>query len=463
MDMTTLQGGVFLIKFPCDEIAPRTMKVVVAWGFMCISVSAHKWRGTGTLIISYCERRAFAIKLLVWKQYWIRKLDLRMHDKIAWLIKHVSLIQWLYRKVMSLCFRIMGLFIHVDDHLVLLSSYGGDQFSDSPKVLFEAMRADPRFAEYRYVWAFADPSKFDIKGASLVKIDTLSYFRTALRAKIWITNVNIERGLHFKKKSQIYLNTWHGTGPKKGGNAVAGRKDYDFSYVDIMCCDGAYTKTMLEKYWNAKESSMLMCGRPREDELFELTEADRKHIRQELKIPDDKKVILYMPTWREYGNKELTWSLWEEKLKDEYVMLIRAHHFSKSEVFSGANSAFWIDASEYPDVNKLYWIADILISDYSSAFFDYGLLGKPMICYAYDYDQFEKSTGLLMDMKHEFPNGIMETEEDAIRAICCMNYEQVAQKCREYCASYVTHPVNATQCCIERLYTLICKVVSTEE
>ena len=135
-----------------------------------------------------------------------------MHDKIAWLIKHIPFIQWLYQKVMSLVFRVMGLFISVDDKLVLLSSYGGDQYSDSPKVIFEAMKTDSRFTGYHFVWAFGDPSKFDVPGADKVKIDTLSYFKTALRAKVWITNVNIERGLHFKKKSQVYLNTWHGNG-----------------------------------------------------------------------------------------------------------------------------------------------------------------------------------------------------------------------------------------------------------
>ena len=50
-----------------------------------------------------------------------------MHDKLAWLIKHVTFINWLYQKIMSLCFRLIGLFIPVDEKLVLLSSYGGDQ------------------------------------------------------------------------------------------------------------------------------------------------------------------------------------------------------------------------------------------------------------------------------------------------------------------------------------------------
>ena len=255
-----------------------------------------------------------------------------MHDKIAWLIKHIPFIQLVYQKVMSLVFRVMGLFISVDDKLVLLSSYGGDQYSDSPKVLFEAMKADPRFTGYRYVWAFGNPEKFDVPGAEKVKIDTLSYFKTALRAKVWITNVNIERGLHFKKKSQVYLNTWHGTGPKKGGNAVKGRKDYDFSYVDIVCVDGKYARDEMVNWFNAKDEHLLYSGRPREDELFSFTYDDTKRVRSTLKIPDDKKILLYMPTWREYGNLELNTELWEKELSAEYVMLVRAHHFAKKGI-----------------------------------------------------------------------------------------------------------------------------------
>ena len=374
-----------------------------------------------------------------------------MHDKIAWLIKHIPFIQLVYQKVMSLVFRVMGLFISVDDKLVLLSSYGGDQYSDSPKVLFEAMKADPRFTGYRYVWAFGNPEKFDVPGAEKVKIDTLSYFKTALRAKVWITNVNIERGLHFKKKSQVYLNTWHGTGPKKGGNAVKGRKDYDFSYVDIVCVDGKYARDEMVNWFNAKDEHLLYSGRPREDELFSFTYDDTKRVRSTLKIPDDKKILLYMPTWREYGNLELDTELWEKELSAEYVMLVRAHHFAKKGI-SVSGDRFWIDVSSYPDVNDLYWVADSLISDYSSAFFDFGLLGKPMVCFGYDYEKYEAGNGFLMDLKNEFPSGIKRTESEVIRFIKTMDYETESNRCKVYVDGYVKHPGNATQMCIDKIY-----------
>jgi CDP-glycerol glycerophosphotransferase len=382
-----------------------------------------------------------------------------MHDKLAYIIKHYAWVQCLYRVVMSFCLRVLGLFVGSDEHLVLLSSMSGDQFTGSPKVLFEAMQKDPRFADFHYVWAFSHPDKYQVAGAGVVKMDSFAYFKTALRAKVWITDVNIERGLNFKKKHTIYLNAWHGTGPKKGGNAIAGRKDYDFSRVDIFCCDGQYTHDVFIKWFGATDASMLWCGRPREDELMEMTDADRSRVRKELGIADDTKAILYMPTWREGKLPTIDQALWEKTLGSGYCVLTRAHHFTKESSSVHANSTFWKDVSDYPNVNELYMAADILISDYSSAFFDYGLLKKPMVCFAPDYDDYKANYGLFMDLEKEFPHGVMRSENDVLKHIVTMDDEQESAKCGAYCASYVTHDQNATAACMNR----ICELLNDEE
>ena len=130
-----------------------------------------------------------------------------MHDFFASLIKHNSLIQFIYRKSMSLVFNLCKLIVKVDPKLVLLSSFGGDQYSDSPKILYQNMKNNPKFKDYKYIWVKSKNEGFENLDEKQVKVDTLSYFLTALRAGIWITNVNIERGLHFKNKRTIYLNT----------------------------------------------------------------------------------------------------------------------------------------------------------------------------------------------------------------------------------------------------------------
>lgn len=377
-----------------------------------------------------------------------------MRNTLEYMIKHNAFVQLCYRKIVSFFFKILGCFVKTDPKLVLLTSMSGDQYSDSPKVLFQAMIKDDQFKDYHYAWAFKNPEKFIIPRASIIKIDTMHYFITALKAKIWITNVNIERGLNFKKKNTIYLNTWHGTGPKKGGNAVPGRKDYDFSRVDIFCCDGQYTHDVFMKWWNTKEESMLWCGRPREDELFQLNEVDKNQIKKQLGLPLDKKIVLYMPTWRENDINLFSWEKWKEKLGTKYIILERIHHFNKDSI-SQLNHDYIVDVTSYDDVNKLYLIADVLVSDYSSAFFDYGLLGKPMLCYAPDYDLYCKNPGLFMDLKEEFPGGIKKREEDIVNDLLTMDYSKASIATQEYVNHYVSHPVNATESCINRLKELI--------
>lgn len=377
-----------------------------------------------------------------------------MRSCLEYLIKHNAFVQLCYRKIVSAFFKILGCFIKTDPKLVLLTSMSGDQYNDSPRVLFKAMLKDDYFKTYHYIWAFKNPEKFNVPHAETIKIDTMRYFIVALKAKIWITNVNIERGLDFKKKNTIYLNTWHGTGPKKGGNAVPGRKDYDFSRVDIFCCDGQYTHDVFMKWWNTKEESMLWCGRPREDELFQLNEVDKNQIKKQLGLPLDKKIVLYMPTWRENDINLFSWEKWKEKLGTKYIILERIHHFNKDSI-SQLNHDYIVDVTSYDDVNKLYLIADVLVSDYSSAFFDYGLLGKPMLCYAPDYDLYCKNPGLFMDLKEEFPGGIKKREEDIVNDLLTMDYSKASIATQEYVNHYVSHPVNATESCINRLKELI--------
>ena len=375
-----------------------------------------------------------------------------MHDKIAYLIKHYLWVQKIYRFIFNILLSLIGMFVKTDDKLVLLSSYGGKNFGDSPGVLCEAMKGNKLFSGYKYVWA----TEHELNNET-VRIDTIDYFLTALRAKIWITNVNIERGLSFKKKGTIYLNTWHGTGPKKGGNAVAGRNDYDFSSVDILCIDGKYMHDVMLKYFGAREENLLYSGRPREDELFAFSSDDSLSIKARLGIPFEKKVILYMPTWREYQPKDIDYELWQEMLGDEYVVLVRAHHFSKNVKLDRKIDECFIDVTNYNNVNELYYIADILISDYSSAFFDYGLLRKPMFCYAYDYERYVTDYGLFMDLEAEFPRGVKRTEIELLEAIKSMDYESYAKECGDYCYSYVNHEGNATKVCIQRLVELLDK------
>lgn len=381
-----------------------------------------------------------------------------MKTRLEYILKHNLYIQSVYKYVFSVFFKFIGLFIRTDEKLVLLNSFGGRHYNDSPKVLFEHMICDPSFDNFKFVWAFEHPEKFDIPRAEKIKIDTWKYFKTALKAKYWITSVNIERGLNFKKKETVYLNTWHGTGPKISGNGVLGRKDYDFSYVDILCCDGEYLKNIFLKDYNALEKNILLSGRPREDELYKLTEEKIEEYRRLLDIPKGKKVIFYAPTWRESTNLGKSYSIklpmdiekWRSQLQDEYVILLRTHSFT-NEIVGIEFDDFIRNVSDYPEINHLYAVSDVLISDYSSVFFDFAILEKPIICFAYDYEEYVRTRGLYFDLEKEFPGGVLRTEDEVIDKILNMDYLKMCKETSEFRERFVSRGDNATEMCITEL------------
>lgn len=381
-----------------------------------------------------------------------------MRRRLDYIIKHNVFVQYIYRFLFSAFFRFIGIFVRTDNRLVLFSSFGGRQYNDSPKVLFEHMVNDDRFDGFTFVWAFEEPNAFDVPKAKKVKIDTFKYFMTALKAKYWITSVNIERGLRFKKKNTVYLNTWHGTGPKVSGNGVSKRKDYDFSYVDILCCDGEYLKNIFIRDYNALEENVFFSGRPREDELYSLSSENIEEWRRTLKIPEDKKIILYAPTWRDSEDFGKTYPLdlptgiikMKEALADEYVLLLRTHIFT--DKINGVEfDEFLRNVSDYPEVNHLYAIADILISDYSSAFFDYAILEKPMICFAYDYDEYVAHRGLYFDLAAEFPGGILRTWDSVVEKVRKMDYLEECRKTALFRDRFISRGENATELCVNKL------------
>ena len=200
----------------------------------------------------------------------------------------------------SVLFRVLGCFVKINKRLVLFCSYSGKFYNDSPKRIYEYMINDPRYKKYKFVWALREPEKIIIPGDCIkVKIDTLKYFITSLKSKVWVTNVNIERGLKFKRRNQYYLNTWHGTSVNWVGNAVDGRTDFKWDYIDAFCYAGEYEREFIKRDFLVKDNHLLPSGLPRNDDLYTVNQTRVIQIKKHLKIPCDKKVILYAPTWRE--------------------------------------------------------------------------------------------------------------------------------------------------------------------
>lgn len=381
------------------------------------------------------------------------------HLKLEHLIKHNEFIQNAYRVGASLLFKVVGKFIKINDNLVLMNGHGY-KYNDSPRKIYQKMCELGMNNNYEIVWALNEPEKVDIPGCKKIKMDTPQYFLTALRAKYWISCVNIERALRFKKKQQIYLNTWHGAAINVCGNGVPGRHDFHWGYIDYFCVCGKYDEMYFGKDLEINPNAFLRTGYPRNDVLCEMNPEKQQEIKAALKLPKDKKIILYAPTWRESYDggasyqiaPPIDWEKWENVLGEEYVVILRTHPYT-TKLMNVHFNDFVLDYTEYPEVNDLMMASDVLISDYSSINLDYCIMGKPMICFGYDYDEYKRNRGFYYDLEKEMPNGVMRTQEQVINHLKNLDFAKEEEKTiafrnkhMEYCKG------NATIQCINAVF-----------
>lgn len=373
------------------------------------------------------------------------------------IVKNNSVILSLYQSIGSLILRIAGRFVSCDDKLILFVSYGGRYYNDSPMYIYEYMLKDDRFNGYKLVWAFVSPENYP-RIPCKVKIDTLSFYKTALRSRCWITNVVVERGLNFKPKGCFYFHTTHVTLPKytgydaKGTQAVAVHFKYKF---DLSCAQSEYEKNLQYGMYGLTPEQVIVCGYPKNDRLAKVTKEEYKHYRQLLGIPEGKKAILYAPTFRGSIDDEASCPVdfykWKEALGDEFVILFRAHPVVASHINLSSFHPFIMNVSSYPDNVDLMIAADALISDYSGIFFEFGVQDKPMYCYAYDYEAYTKKWPLYVDVQNEIPGGDL-SENDLLAYIRLGRTEEMDAKLFAFKSKYLTEFGTATKQAVDAIF-----------
>jgi CDP-glycerol glycerophosphotransferase len=212
--------------------------------------------------------------------------------------------------------------------------------------------------------------------------------------------------------------------------------------------------------YHAKPESLLYSGRPREDALFIEQKNRISDLKKSIGI-EDKKIILYAPTFRETDSfsKSSNFHLFidfkefEREIGPEYVVLYHGHHFTVPDG-KIPFSDFFIDLSTF-DLNDLYLMSDILVTDYSSAMFDFGLLHKPMICFAPDYFEYNKKRPLLFDLKAEFPGGICFTQQDLVKRIINLSNNPETKEFDLFVSKFVSRGTNASGAVVDRICEII--------
>lgn len=336
----------------------------------------------------------------------------------------------------------------VNEKQVMFCSFLGKFYSDSPKYLYEYLY-NKYGDELDYVWVINDKSVKIPGNPKKVKRFSLAYYKELAKSKYWVINGRQASRLH-KRGPQKIISTWHGTPLKKLGLDIGNVHTRDpnikKSYIkvakewDYLISPNRYTTEILRSSF-AYDGEILETGYPRNDILYNATPEQVQKIKDDLNLPSDKKIVLYAPTWRddEYfdaGKMHFTLKLELDKLQkaigDEYIVLVRTHYFVADKLDLSPYEGFAYDVCKYDDIAELYLISDILITDYSSVFFDYANLKRPILYFTYDLEKYENVLrGFYIDIHSEVPGPLLKTTDEVIDAI--LNIEDLKE---EYADKY---------------------------
>lgn len=328
----------------------------------------------------------------------------------------------------------------VDDKTIFFEVYDGRNYTCSPKAIYEKMLTMKEFKDFKFIWAFNDPSKHDVmkdKRLVIVKTNTKDYYKYISSSKYWIVNSIMDECIT-KKKGQVYVQCWHGTPLKRlrydievnGAvlntiEEIRKRNDRDAVKFDYFISPSKYCTEKFTSAFNlialGKKNIIIEEGYPRNDSLFNRGKKDIDKIKDKLGIPKDKKVICYLPTFRDNQhtsgvgytyNLAIDFDSLKKRFGKDYVILFKPHYFIANKIDLSKYKNFVYNVANYDEINDIYLASDLLITDYSSVFFDYANLNRPVMFYMYDFDDYKNNLRDFYISLDELPGPIAKTQKE---------------------------------------------------
>ena len=324
----------------------------------------------------------------------------------------------------------------LQEKTILFESFQGRNYACSPKAMFLEAVKNEDYKDFTFIWSVRNPKKYaflkQYPNTKLIKYNTRGYLKVLATAKYWVTNSTMLTYIT-PRKEQVFIQTWHGTPLKRLGcdlkvdeakaqslSEIHDQYKNQGKKIDIFLSPSKfYSEKIGSAYAQTPEqikSKFVECGYPRNDFLFKFTEDDVASIRTKLGIPQGKKVLLYAPTFRDntfergkgfHYDIGIDFDILKKELSEDYVILFRAHYFIIDNFDLSSYQDFVIDVSRYDDINELYIVSDMLLTDYSSVFFDYANLNRPIMFFMYDFELYKgKMRDFYLDIS-ELPGPIV--------------------------------------------------------
>lgn len=318
-----------------------------------------------------------------------------------------SVVKWCVIYILRFLMRVIYIF-PIKNNRIVFNSYSGRQYSCNPKYITEYLMCHyPN--KYDIIWAFRDIKKFSYlkeRGVKIVKYSSLKRFYYEATAKISINNIGSFSWFPVRE-NQEHINTWHGgyhikkVGLQEDTNDNLMKKSIQASTdwtTALISTSRTYDQVAANKDLGFHRET-LHIGYPRNDIIFRQKnhEVDLKaKVCDWLGISVSNYLILYAPTYRERSNLNFVNPDYQkirevisDKLGVNVTIISRMHHFMKQNI----GSDITVDGTDYPDMQELLAVSDILITDYSSCIWDYAITKRPIYIYAPDFQDYSEDRG----------------------------------------------------------------------
>ena len=358
----------------------------------------------------------------------------------------------------------------IEEKWILYEAFFGRGMTCGPYALFKAFQNRKDFQEYHHIWSVSTEEECkrlsaeftDVKNVHFVLRKSFEYIQSLAKSKYLINN---DTFIYYfiKRPEQCYLNTWHGIPMKKLGYDVPGgileqhNSFRNFFMTDYLL---AWNEHMGQVFWDAYklknmyQGSILLEGCPRNDNTLAKENKDSKIIKEKMRkvgvnIDDKKKVVLYAPTFRgtnlqtaenDFAEVQKFMNSLEERIFGEkYQILYKPHHLVYEQIKnSGIKDNRIIPG--YFDANEILSVTDILISDYSSIYFDFLFTNRPIIFYVPDEKVYEEYRGLYFET-NKLPGAVCSTVNQVAESIeheeqYMEIYKDIHKKFKEWACHY---------------------------
>lgn len=353
-----------------------------------------------------------------------------------------AVLRLLFKPIIELIInkRIRGNFIYysffkhlkVKRNTFLFESYHASNTTGNVYAIFQQLlKENPKG---KYYWVNQKGNNNDMlrfftqKNVEVVNYESITYYRLLASCQYLVNDTSF-MPYFVKQKGQIYINTWHGTPLKTLGRDIknSGKHTHkniqrNILHTDILLMPNHFTADKLMEAYDLRgifNGEVYLTGNARVDLNF----LNQNEMRKKYKLPENKKIILYAPTWKKNissTTEEDILLLLDEvnqiqsSVSSEFVVLLKAHYF----IYERFAALGYQDKvlPNWIDTNELLSCVERLITDYSSIFFDFLPLGRPIYFYIPDKDFYAKTRGFYLDIE-QLPGSVSMNIDDVINQL----------------------------------------------